>query len=75
MHGVVKSMDANTLVVEQSKSKKDMTFAMDDSTHKNGDISVGSTVEVRYKTEASKVMALEVQPVKQQPAAHKAAAK
>jgi len=74
MHGVVKSMDATSLVVE-GKGKKDMTFAMDNSTHKNGDISVGSTVEVRYKTEASKVMALEVQPVKQQPAAHKAAAK
>jgi hypothetical protein len=76
VRGVVKSVDPTTLVIERGsgKNKKDMTFAMDGATHRNGEINVGSTVAVRYKTEASKVMALSVQPVTHQPAAHKAAA-
>jgi hypothetical protein len=75
VRGVVKSVDPTTLVIERGgKKKKDMTFAMDAATHRNGEINVGSTVAVRYKTEASKVMALSVQPVKQRPAARKAAA-
>jgi hypothetical protein len=76
VRGVVKSVDPTTLVIERGagKNKKDMTFAMDAATKRTGEINVGSTVAVRYKTEASKVMALSVQPVKQRPAARKAAA-
>jgi len=76
IRGVVKSVDTNTLVIERGtgNKKSDMTFAMDASTHRTGEINVGSTVAVRYKTEASKVMALDVQPVKQRPAARKTAA-
>src|SRR5262245_35069802 len=71
--GVVKSIDPTTLIVEKGtgKGKKDMTFALDSTTVKSGDITVGSTVAVRYRTEASKLMAVSVQPHK--PAAHKAA--
>jgi hypothetical protein len=73
--GVVKSIDANTLVIERGKkkNKKDMTFALDTTTHRDGDINVGSTVAVHYKNDASKLMATDVQPVKAK-AARKAAA-
>jgi hypothetical protein len=65
IRGVVKSVDTNSLVIERGgKKKTDMTFALDPSTHRAGDINVGSTVAVRYKNDASKLMALDVQPVK-----------
>jgi len=74
--GVVKSVDSNSLVIERGAGKKktDMTFALDATTRRAGDISVGSTVAVRYKNDASKLMALDVQPVKAKGAARKAAA-
>jgi uncharacterized protein DUF5666 len=73
--GVVKSVDSNSLVIERAgKKKKEMTFALDATTHREGDIKVGSTVAVRYKNDASKLMALDVQPVKAKAAARKAAA-
>ena len=76
IRGVVKSVDSNSLVVERGAGKKktEMTFALDTTTHRAGDINVGSTVAVRYKNDASKLMALDVQPVKAKAAAHKAAA-
>jgi hypothetical protein len=65
VRGVVKSVDANTLVVERAgKNKKELTFALDSSTHRSGDIAVGSTVSVRYTGDASKMMATNIQPVK-----------
>jgi len=73
--GVVKSIDSNSLVIERGgKKKTEMTFALDATTHRAGDINVGSTVAVRYKNDASKLMALDVQPVKAKAAARKAAA-
>jgi hypothetical protein len=74
--GVVKSIDANSLVIERGrgKKKKEMTFALDATTNRTGDINVGSAVAVRYKNDASKLMALDVQPVKAKKAASKAAA-
>jgi hypothetical protein len=76
IRGVVKSVDSNSLVVERGAGKKktEMTFVLDTTTHRAGDINVGSTVAVRYKNDASKLMALDVQPVKAKAAAHKAAA-
>ena len=64
--GVVKSVDSNSLVIEHGTGKKkaEMTFALDATTHRAGDINVGSKVAVRYKSDASKLMALDVQPVK-----------
>ena len=74
--GVVKSIDANSLVIERGvgKKKKEMTFALNETTRRAGDINVGSTVAVRYKNEASKLMALDIQPAKAKGAARKAAA-
>ena len=74
--GVVKSVDANSLVIERGKgkNKKEMTFALDATTHRAGDVNVGSTVSVRYKNDASKLMALDVQPVKAKATVRKAAA-
>ena len=74
IRGIVKSVDANTLVVERGSGKKktEMTFALDTTTRRQGDINVGSAVAVRYKNEASKLMALDVQPVKQRTSTHKA---
>ena len=76
VRGVVKSVDANTLVVERGagKNKKEMTFALDSSTHRTGDITVGSTVSVRYTGDASKMMATNIQPVKAKAKVRKAAA-
>jgi hypothetical protein len=76
IRGVVKSVDSNTLVVERGagKKKREMTFALDNTTHRDGDINVGSTVRVHYKNDASRLMALDVQPVKARGAARKAAA-
>jgi hypothetical protein len=75
--GVVKSIDSSSLVIEQGtgKSKKDMTFVLDTATRREGEINVGSTVAVRYKNDASKLMALDVQPVKAKTAAPKTAAR
>ena len=75
--GVVKSVDSNSLVIEhggKNKKKTEMTFALDSTTHRAGDINVGSTVAVRYKKDASKLLALDIQPAKAKEAAHKAAA-
>jgi hypothetical protein len=74
--GVVKSVDSNSLVIERGAGKKktEMTFALDTTTRRAGDINVGSTVTVRYKNDAAKLMALDVQPAKAKAAARKAAA-
>ena len=53
--GVVKSIDDAKLVI--THSGKDLTFVMNPSTDKMGDVKVGSTVEVRYKTEAKQNIA------------------
>ena len=75
--GVVKSIDSSSLVIERGtgKSKKNMTFELDATTRRAGDINVGSTVSVRYKNDASKLMALDVQPVKTKTVASKTAAR
>jgi hypothetical protein len=68
--GVVKSMDDSSLVVTASgKKATDMTFVLNASTTKEGTPAVGSTVSVRYKTEAGKMVATAVAV---QPAAHTA---
>ena len=66
MRGTVKSIDATTVVVERGsgKHKQAMTFSLDSSTHREGDITVGSMVSVKYKSEAQKLVALNVEPVK-----------
>lgn len=61
VRGVVKSMDDSSLVVTASgKKAADMTFVVNGSTTKEGAPAVGSTVSVRYRTEAGKMIATAV---------------
>ena len=56
--GVVKSMDANTMVItRQGKEQGDMTFSLNASTRRSGAIAVGSSVSVRYQKEGDKDVA------------------
>jgi hypothetical protein len=51
--GVVAFVNATKLVVERSpRYGGNMTFVLNPSTERDGNIKVGSTVEVRYRTEA-----------------------
>ncbi len=52
--GVVKSMDASSLVISQKagKTTKEMSFVLDNSTQKEGDVAVGSSVQVTYHNAA-----------------------
>jgi len=68
--GVIKTVDDKTLVVSQkAKSGHEMTFVLDPSTEKVGTMSVGSTVDVRYRTEAKKHIATAVTVVNEKPKA------
>ena len=50
--GTVKSVDASTLVITHSgKKAEDMTFTVNASTQKEGDVAVGAPVSVRYHDE------------------------
>jgi hypothetical protein len=56
--GVVKSIDDNTLVItKKGKKTSAMTFAIDQSTAREGSIEVGSPVSVRYHAEGKKLIA------------------
>jgi hypothetical protein len=71
--GVVKSIDATSLVVTRSGKAGDLTFVLSPSTQREGSVGVGSSVEVRYRAEGKTLIATAVtahQP-KQQPAAPK----
>ena len=56
--GVVKSMDASSLVV--TEHGKDVSYTLDASTKKEGDPAVGSNVTVMYKTEGTQHVATDV---------------
>ena len=66
--GVVKSMDASSLVV--TEHGKDVSYTLDASTKKEGDPAVGSNVTVTYKTEGTQHVATDVKaaPAKAHPA-------
>jgi hypothetical protein len=50
--GVVKSIDSNSLVITRSTRRmKEQTFAIDGSTRQVGKLTVGATVEIRYRTQ------------------------
>lgn len=55
--GVVKSMDANTLVITRQGKKQEMTFSLNTSTRREGTIALGSPVSVRYQKEGNKDVA------------------
>jgi len=59
--GVVKSMDTTSLVIAHGgKNGKDMTFALNASTEKDGAVAVGSPVSIRYRQEGSSNIAMAV---------------
>ena len=75
--GVVKSVDANTLVIShKGKTGGDMTFALNPATHLQGSVAVGASVDVRYREDGKTYVATAVtaQPSKPQ-ATHTAAPK
>jgi hypothetical protein len=47
--GVVRTLNADTLVIARSGDRGIMTFNLTPSTHREGTIVVGSTVSVRYR--------------------------
>jgi hypothetical protein len=50
--GVVKSVDATTLVITRSAvNRREMAFVLNPSTQREGFVTVGCAVEVRYRTE------------------------
>ena len=50
--GVVKSIDEKTLVITRpGKKGREMTFALNSSTQREGTVAVGSTVSVKYREE------------------------
>src|SRR5436190_597989 len=64
--GVVKSMDATSLVV--TEKGKDVTYVLDPSTKKEGDPAVGSNVTVMYKTDGTQHVATDVKASAAKPA-------
>jgi len=59
--GVVKSIDASSLVITGSGAKaKEMTFVLNSATVKTGTPAVGTAVQVRYKTEGKENIATAV---------------
>ena len=59
--GVIKSVNDTSLVISRSaKSEKDMTFVLNTSTERVGTMDVGSTVDVRYHTDAKQHVATAV---------------
>ena len=65
--GVVKSIDASSLVITKSgKAGGDMTFTLNADTKRDGAPAVGSPVSVRYRSEGSSMVATAVsaQPAK-----------
>jgi hypothetical protein len=59
--GVVKSLGESALVLSHAKGKtKDRTFVLNPSTARQGEIAVGSTVDVRYRMEGANRVATAV---------------
>jgi hypothetical protein len=70
--GVVKFVDANKLVITRSpKYGREMSFVLNPSTERVGNVNVGSTVAVRYRTEAQQriATAITVEHAKKPPSA------
>jgi hypothetical protein len=61
--GVVKSIDATSLVITRSgKNRGDMTFELNPSTKRDGTINVGTPVSVRYHDDGKMLIATAVMP-------------
>jgi hypothetical protein len=61
VQGVVKSVDPSSLVITRSGKKGgEMTFKLDPSTQRDGSITTGSPVSIRYRMEGSSMVATAV---------------
>src|SRR5262245_2588091 len=61
VQGVVKSVDASSLVITKSGKKGgDMTFKLDTTTQRDGSITTGTPVSVRYRMDGSSMVATAV---------------
>jgi hypothetical protein len=61
VEGVVKSVDASTLVITKSGKKGgEMSFKLDSSTHQGGSITTGTPVSIRYRMDGSSMVATAV---------------
>jgi hypothetical protein len=58
--GVVTSIDADTLVISRSGKQGAMTFEFSAATARDGEITVGAPVSIRYREEGSKHIATAV---------------
>ena len=70
--GVVRFVDANKLVIKRTpQDGREMTFVLNPSTERSGDVKVGSTVDVRYRADKDQRIATAVTVVhaKQPPSA------
>ena len=61
IRGVVKSMSATTVVIRPSrKATNEMRFVLSPLTHREGQMTVGATVSVRYRIERDTFVATAV---------------
>ena len=61
IQGVVKSVDASSLVITKSGKKGgEMSFKLDSSTQRDGSIATGSPVSIRYRMDGSSMVATAV---------------
>ena len=71
IRGVVKSISRSYVVINTGSGKKarQMTFVLGPSTEKDGDITIGAPVSVRYRQEGRTLIstAVSAQPSKPQP--------
>jgi hypothetical protein len=61
VRGVVKSINQESLViVDSGKGRREMTFQLSPSTYREGELTLGATVSVRYRLEGSVLKATAV---------------
>jgi hypothetical protein len=61
VRGVVKSINPESLVIiDSGKGRREMTFQLSPSTYREGELTLGATVSVRYRLEGSLLKATAV---------------
>ena len=61
VRGVVKSINSDSLVIiDSGKARREMTFQLFPSTYREGELTLGATVSVRYRLEGSRLNATAV---------------
>ena len=60
IRGTVKSITASTLVITAGKKANEMTFALSPATHREGRVTIGATIAVRYRIEDRMLLATAV---------------